>query len=114
MTISEREKKLKMDAAKVIMFNNEKKKVGGYELKSEPSNIGKIFKYMIYIRGKTFIDVAKKLGGCTPQNINHLFNRTKREHFPEYIIKKLCIYLRIDENYFYRLLEEVDSVLGVK
>lgn len=97
----------------VNYFTSGGKKIGGNKLSHDINCYGIALKYIFMIRDLTYEDVAKKML-VTPQSVNNLVNRMKKERFNDFYVDKLCNILNIDSIYFNDLVNEIDCILGAK
>lgn len=102
---------VKDQANRAIQFLNDGGcKKGGCKLNHNVNSYGIALKYIFALRDLSYEDVAKKLF-ITPQSVNHIVNRMKKEKFNEIYIDKLCNKLSIDSAYFSDLVQEIDKIL---
>jgi plasmid maintenance system antidote protein VapI len=103
-------KKIRMDAKRIMAYDPRSKVGGGFELKHSPSSYGIILKYFFEFRGFTYRKVAELLN-TTAQNINDIVNRRTKDRISSIEIYKFCKLLKVNEEYFYKLSNEIDKVL---
>lgn len=107
------EMQVKDQAKKAIeYFNNGGRKKGGCKLTHNANSCGIALKYIFALRDLTYENVAIKLK-VTPQNVNNIVNRMKKNKFNDIYIDKLCNVLSIDSGYFKDLVAEIDNILEV-
>nr|DAK86211.1 MAG TPA: Regulatory protein [Caudoviricetes sp.] len=105
------EMQVKDQAQKAIEFlNSGGSKKGGCKLTHNVNSYGIALKYIFALRDLSYEDVANKMQ-VTPQSINHIVNRMKRDKFNDIYKQKLCDTLSIDSAYFKDLVEEIDKIL---
>lgn len=85
-------------------------KKGGFEITHKLNCYGIALKYIFFLRDLTYADVAYRLK-VTPQSVNNIVNRMKKDKFNSFYIDKLCDNLGIDVLYFKDLVQEIDNIL---
>lgn len=94
----------------VEFFTNGGNKNGGYKKTHSASSYGVALKYIFAIRDMTYENVGAKLN-VTPQSVNNIINRMKKEKFNAIYVDKLCNKLSIDSAYFTDLVSEIDNIM---
>lgn len=85
-------------------------KKGGWQLTRTVNSYGIALKYIFALRDLTYEEVAAKMN-ITPQGVNNIVNRMKKEKFNEIYVQRLCETLAIDSAYFNDLVNEIDNIL---
>lgn len=100
-------------AKKAIDYqNNGGNKKGGLACTHNVTSYGIALKFIFALKDLTFEDVGQKLF-LTPQSVNNIVNRMKKDKFNDLYIEKLCNALSIDSGYFNDLVKEIDKILEV-
>lgn len=105
-----RKEQIIKDAIHAVRFTV-KGKTGGNKLTRKPTCYGVALKWLIYRKGITYAEFAKRYNGTTAQNANHLINRISEERYILDEIEKMCDALEIDIKYFERLVAEVKNLM---
>lgn len=107
------EMQIKDQAQKAVDYMNKGgNKKGGWRLNHNVHSYGIALKYIFALRDLSYENVALKMN-VTPQSVNNLVNRMKRERFDDIFIQKLCDNLSLDSAYFKDLVAEIDNILEV-
>lgn len=107
------EMQIKDQAKKAINYINQGGgKKGGCKLTHNVNSYGIALKYIFALRDLKYSDVAIKLN-MTPQAINNIVNRMKKNKFNDVYVDKLCYNLSIDSGYFKDLVREIENILEV-
>ena len=108
------EKSIESDAIKAIRYNlvitNKQKSIRKVNtLTHNPSCYGIALKWLLYIRGMTYEQFAKKYNGTTRQNLNHIINRVSKDKILYDEIEKMAHILSVEYDYFMALAEKIDE-----
>lgn len=105
------EMQIRDQAQKAIDYQNSGgNKKGGIARTHNINSYGIALKFIFALKDLTFEDVGLKLN-LTPQSVNNIVNRMKKDKFNDIYIDKLCNALSIDSAYFTDLVEEIDNIL---
>ena len=108
-----KEEKIKLDARRAISGGYGGNVYGGNELKHKPTVYGLAFKYILHLRGISYREAAKALA-MSPQSLNYALNRMSEKNFDYALIQRICVRLRLNEDYLYALSAEIERQLNEK
>ena len=112
-------KSIESDAVKAIRYNtvitNRQKAIRGVnKLANKPSSFGMALKWLIYIKGMTYEQFAKRYNGTTRQNLNYLINRVPKENVIYDDLEKMLAVINVDFDYFMQLADCIEKKMGNK
>lgn len=112
--MKEEKKSIESDAIKAIRYNlvitNKQKAIKrANSLTHKPSCYGIALKWLLYIRGMTYEQFAKKYNGTTKQNLNYIINRMSKNNVLFDEIDKMAQVLNVEYEYFMELAKAIDS-----
>jgi len=107
------------DAGRALSYSRNGRKLiktrnGGNKLKHKPSCYGIAIKWLIYVKGMTYEQFAKKYNGKTAQNLNHFINRTPKSNYIEEDLQKIATTLGVTYEYFATLCNDIEILMKEK